>query len=79
MTSDLVGVVVCTGYRCTLERGAVHACHAGGGVHFLEGWKHHEVGAIDVDQINVVWHGMNWLPLAQEIYYGLLCTNRTWS
>ncbi|KAK4410677.1 Very-long-chain aldehyde decarbonylase CER3 [Sesamum angolense] len=39
----------------TMERGVVHACHAGGLVHFLEGWKHHEVGAINVDQIDVVW------------------------
>lgn len=38
-----------------MGRGVVHACHAGGVVHFLEGWKHHEVGAIDVDQIDVVW------------------------
>ncbi|XAR67811.1 hypothetical protein NMG60_11002728 [Bertholletia excelsa] len=38
-----------------LERGVVHACHAGGVVHLLEGWGHHEVGAIDVDQIDVVW------------------------
>ncbi|KAG8379596.1 hypothetical protein BUALT_Bualt07G0105300 [Buddleja alternifolia] len=41
--------------KYTLERGVVHACHAGGVVHFLEGWKHHEVGAINVDQIDVVW------------------------
>lgn len=39
-----------------LQRGAVHACHAGGVVHLLEGWSHHEVGAIDVDQIDVVWN-----------------------
>lgn len=39
----------------TLERGVVHACHAGGVVHFLEGWQHHEVGALRVDQIDVVW------------------------
>ncbi|CAL5361684.1 unnamed protein product [Camellia sinensis] len=39
-----------------LERGVVHACHAGGVVHLLEGWTHHEVGAIDVDQIDVVWN-----------------------
>ncbi|XP_047047694.1 very-long-chain aldehyde decarbonylase GL1-1-like [Lolium rigidum] len=39
----------------SLERGVVHACHAGGVVHFLEGYKHHEVGAIDVDRIDVVW------------------------
>lgn len=39
----------------TMGRGIVHACHAGGVVHFLEGWEHHEVGAINVDQIDVVW------------------------
>lgn len=39
----------------TMERGVVHACHAGGVVHYLEGWTHHEVGAIDVDRIDVVW------------------------
>lgn len=39
----------------SLERGVVHACHAGGVVHFLEGYTHHEVGAIDVGRIDVVW------------------------
>lgn len=39
----------------TMKRGVVHACHAGGAVHFLEGWTHHEVGAIHVDRIDVVW------------------------
>ncbi|CAN1228561.1 Very-long-chain aldehyde decarbonylase CER3 [Linum grandiflorum] len=39
----------------TMERRVVHACHAGGVVHFLEGWSHHEVGAIDVDRIDLVW------------------------
>ncbi|KAG6413091.1 hypothetical protein SASPL_125791 [Salvia splendens] len=37
------------------ERGVVHACHAGGVVHALEGWAHHEVGAIDVNRIDLVW------------------------
>ena len=46
-------MVVSTQY--TMERGVVHACHAGGVVHCLEGWGHHEVGAIDVDRIDVVW------------------------
>lgn len=40
----------------TMERGVVHACHAGGVVHLLEGWTHHEVGAIDVDRIDLVWN-----------------------
>ncbi|GAB4853620.1 Very-long-chain aldehyde decarbonylase cer3 [Ancistrocladus abbreviatus] len=39
----------------TMERGVVHACHAGGMLHALEGWTHHEVGAIDVDRIDIVW------------------------
>ncbi|XP_076884855.1 very-long-chain aldehyde decarbonylase CER3-like [Bidens hawaiensis] len=39
----------------TMDRGIVHACHAGGVVHSLEGWTHHEVGALDVDRIDVVW------------------------
>lgn len=38
-----------------MERGVVHACHAGGVVHSLEGWSHHEVGAIDVKRIDLVW------------------------
>jgi hypothetical protein len=25
-------------------------------VHLLEGWAHHEVGAIDVDRIDRVWN-----------------------
>ncbi|CAM6092883.1 unnamed protein product [Calypogeia fissa] len=37
------------------DRYVVHACHAGGLVHCLEGWIHHEVGSIDVDRIDVVW------------------------
>ncbi|XP_011012180.1 PREDICTED: protein ECERIFERUM 3-like [Populus euphratica] len=40
----------------TMDRGVVHACHAGGVVHLLEGWAHHEVGAIDVDRIDLVWN-----------------------
>ncbi|XP_077216204.1 very-long-chain aldehyde decarbonylase CER3-like [Tasmannia lanceolata] len=39
----------------TMPRGVVHACHAGGVVHMLEGWTHHEVGAIDVDKIDLLW------------------------
>lgn len=38
-----------------MERGVVHACHAGGVLHLLQGWTHHEVGAIDVDRIDLVW------------------------
>lgn len=39
----------------TMPRHVVHACHAGGLIHALEGWEHHEVGPVDVDQIDVVW------------------------
>lgn len=39
----------------TMPRYVVHACHAGGLVHALEGWQHHEVGPVDVDQLDVVW------------------------
>ncbi|KAM7471607.1 hypothetical protein LguiA_009790 [Lonicera macranthoides] len=52
LPDDVQGLGAC---EYTMGRGVVHACHAGGVVHFLEGWKHHEVGAIDVDQIDVVW------------------------
>lgn len=39
----------------TMPRRCVHACHAGGILHSLEGWEHHEVGAIDVNKIDMVW------------------------
>ncbi|KAF2943422.1 hypothetical protein DAI22_02g062100 [Oryza sativa Japonica Group] len=52
LPKDVQGLGYC---EYTMERGVVHACHAGGVVHFLEGWEHHEVGAIDVDRIDVVW------------------------
>lgn len=47
----------------TMERGCVHACHAGAVVHALEGWDFHEVGAIDYTRIDETWdsamkHGM---------------------
>uniref|UniRef100_A0A804UDL4 Very-long-chain aldehyde decarbonylase CER1-like C-terminal domain-containing protein n=1 Tax=Zea mays TaxID=4577 RepID=A0A804UDL4_MAIZE len=52
LPKDVRGLGAC---EYSLERGVVHACHAGGVVHFLEGYTHHEVGAIDVDRIDVVW------------------------
>ncbi|RCV31301.1 hypothetical protein SEVIR_6G171700v4 [Setaria viridis] len=52
LPDDVQGLGVC---EYTLGRGVVHACHAGGVVHFLEGYEGHEVGAIDVDRIDVVW------------------------
>lgn len=39
----------------TMERGCVHACHAGALIHALEGWQHHEVGAIDPLKIDITW------------------------
>ena len=39
----------------TMERGHVHACHAGALVHALEGWTYNEVGAIDHTKIDVTW------------------------
>ncbi|KAG6537985.1 very-long-chain aldehyde decarbonylase GL1-3-like isoform X2 [Zingiber officinale] len=52
LPKDVKGLGSC---EYTMERGVVHACHAGGVVHSLEGWTHHEVGAIDVERIDVVW------------------------
>ncbi|KAI9117282.1 hypothetical protein K1719_011448 [Acacia pycnantha] len=52
LPEDVEGLGCC---EYTMERGVVHACHAGGVVHSLEGWSHHEVGAIDVDRIDLVW------------------------
>ncbi|XP_021895251.1 protein ECERIFERUM 3 [Carica papaya] len=52
LPEDVEGLGSC---EYTMDRGVVHACHAGGVVHLLEGWKHHEVGAIDVDRIDLVW------------------------
>ncbi|KAJ9693428.1 hypothetical protein PVL29_012274 [Vitis rotundifolia] len=52
LPEDVEGLGYC---EYTMERGVLHACHAGGVVHLLQVWTHHEVGAIDVDQIDVVW------------------------
>lgn len=38
-----------------MPREVVHACHAGGLIHTLENWDHHEVGPIDVDKLDKVW------------------------
>ncbi|KAF2285864.1 hypothetical protein GH714_008486 [Hevea brasiliensis] len=53
LPEDVQGLGNC---EYTMDRGVVHACHAGGVVHLLEGWSHHEVGAIDVDRIDLVWN-----------------------
>ncbi|CAN4113317.1 unnamed protein product [Withania somnifera] len=52
LPEDVQGISSC---EYTMERGVVHACHAGGVVHSLERWTHHEVGAIDVNRIDLVW------------------------
>ncbi|WJX96725.1 Very-long-chain aldehyde decarbonylase cer3 [Trifolium repens] len=52
LPADVEGLGCC---EYTMERGVVHACHAGGVVHSLEGWTHHEVGALDVNRIDLVW------------------------
>ncbi|XP_051150148.1 very-long-chain aldehyde decarbonylase CER3-like [Andrographis paniculata] len=52
LPEDVQGLGSC---EYTMERGVVHACHAGGVVHSLEGWAHHEVGPIDVERIDLVW------------------------
>ncbi|KAL8461281.1 hypothetical protein ACS0TY_032669 [Phlomoides rotata] len=52
LPEDVEGLGCC---EYTMERGVVHACHGGGVVHALEGWTHHEVGAIDVERIDLVW------------------------
>jgi hypothetical protein len=39
----------------TMPRRCVHACHAGALVHALEGWQHHEVGAVPHERIDAVW------------------------
>ncbi|KAL0735027.1 hypothetical protein Bca4012_011237 [Brassica carinata] len=52
LPEDVQGLGTC---EYTMDRGVVHACHAGGVVHMLEGWEHHEVGALDVDRIDLVW------------------------
>ncbi|BFI24687.1 aldehyde decarbonylase [Marchantia polymorpha subsp. ruderalis] len=52
LPTQVKGISTCE-FSC--ERGVVHACHAGGLIHCLEGWTHHEVGSIDVDRIDEVW------------------------
>uniref|UniRef100_A0A2C9UM58 Fatty acid hydroxylase domain-containing protein n=1 Tax=Manihot esculenta TaxID=3983 RepID=A0A2C9UM58_MANES len=72
LPDDVEGLGCC---EYTMDRGVVHACHAGGVVHLLEGWDHHEVGAIDVDRIDLVWnaalkHGLK--PVSSVIKQNLI-------
>ncbi|KAL0284788.1 UNVERIFIED_CONTAM: Very-long-chain aldehyde decarbonylase CER3 [Sesamum angustifolium] len=69
LPEDAEGLGCC---EYTMKKRVVHACHAGGVVHSLEGWTHHEVGAIDVDRIDLVWeaalrHGLK--PVTTIINY----------
>ena len=41
-------------FRMRLIPGLTYACHAGTITHAFMGWKHHEVGAVDVDQLDSV-------------------------
>ncbi|CAA2961447.1 ECERIFERUM 3 [Olea europaea subsp. europaea] len=71
LPEDVEGLGAC---EYTMERGVVHACHAGGVVHYLEGWTHHEVGAIDIDRIDIVWkaalkHGLKPISSIRKIVY----------
>lgn len=43
-------------FTMRLKPGVTYACHAGTMVHGLEGWKHHEVGPVDMTEIWHVWH-----------------------
>lgn len=52
LPDDIQGQRTC---EMTMPRGCVHACHAGGLVHALEGWTHHEVGSIDPARIDLTW------------------------
>ncbi|XP_030456443.1 very-long-chain aldehyde decarbonylase CER3 [Syzygium oleosum] len=68
LPDDVQGLGSC---EYTMDRGVVHACHAGGVVHLLEGWTHHEVGAIDVDRIDLVWnaalkHGLKQVTTSKQ-------------
>ncbi|KAG8087515.1 hypothetical protein GUJ93_ZPchr0010g7826 [Zizania palustris] len=45
LPGDVEGLWTC---EYTISRDVVHACHAAGPVHFLEGYGHHEVNTIDV-------------------------------
>ena len=52
LPDEVAGLRSC---EMTMERRAVHACHAGALVHLLEGWAFHEVGAIDPARIDLTW------------------------
>eukprot|EP00467_Chlorarachnion_reptans_P007669 CAMPEP_0114523174 /NCGR_PEP_ID=MMETSP0109-20121206/21149_1 /TAXON_ID=29199 /ORGANISM="Chlorarachnion reptans, Strain CCCM449" /LENGTH=812 /DNA_ID=CAMNT_0001704469 /DNA_START=365 /DNA_END=2803 /DNA_ORIENTATION=+ len=39
-----------------LDRGVLHACHAGAIVHCLEGWTHHETGDVEYKDLDKTWN-----------------------
>ncbi|MFA6475869.1 MAG: hypothetical protein WCV68_00485 [Candidatus Paceibacterota bacterium] len=42
-------------FTMRLRPGLTYACHAGTMVHAAMGWTHHEVGQVDIPQIEVTW------------------------
>lgn len=42
-------------FTMRLRPGLTYACHAGTFVHAAKGWKHHEVGPVEMDQLDEVW------------------------
>jgi predicted amino acid dehydrogenase len=59
-------------FTMRLKPGLTYACHAGTMVHGLEGWAHHEVGAVDMQQIWQVWqcaekHGFSLPPWTNHL------------
>jgi hypothetical protein len=42
-------------FTMRLKPGLTYACHAGTFVHAYKGWKHHEVGPVDLAKLDEVW------------------------
>lgn len=42
-------------FTMRLRPGITYACHAGTMVHAFMGWKHHEVGHVDLSHLPTVW------------------------
>lgn len=42
-------------FTMRLKPGLLYACHAGTIVHAYKGWTHHEVGAVNLDELEVAW------------------------
>lgn len=58
-------------FTMRLVPGLTYACHAGTMVHACKGWKHHEVGAVDLSMLTEVWQA------AQELGFYLPNTEET--